>query len=122
LADFVEEIRPALADLPIGPGTIPLWSTTLAGPYPDTREEILDLEFRHLVEPVRFRPMIERLYHEAGVRIFVQVGIGSLMGFVDDTLKDLDHATVPVLVGKRTALQQMARVVTALWVDGLTVR
>mgnify|MGYP003466969318 CR=1 FL=1 len=41
---------------------IDVGSTTIAAPYPDTREEILDLHFRHLVEPVRFRPMIERLY------------------------------------------------------------
>ncbi len=40
---------------------------------------------RHLVEPVRFRPMVEAMY-EAGARVFVQPGIGNLTGFVDDIL------------------------------------
>ncbi|HEV7761449.1 MAG TPA: acyltransferase domain-containing protein, partial [Acidimicrobiales bacterium] len=122
---FMEEslgtFRAHLAALPLGPGPVPMWSATDVGPYPAGRAEIADLHLRHLVEPVRFRPLVERLYHEAGARIFVQVGIGSLPSFVDDTLRDVDHACVQVITGKRSAVGQMQRALTALWVEGLDV-
>ncbi len=107
--------------LPIGAPHVPMWSATSVAPYPTTREEIVELHLRHLVEPVRFRPLVERLYHDAGARVFVQVGVGSLTNFVDDTLDD-DHACVPLLVPKRSALAQLYRAATALWVEGSDVR
>src|SRR6185503_12228713 len=106
-------------NLPIGPAEVPMWSATDVAPYPVERAEIVDLHLRHLIEPVRFRPLIERLRHEAGARIFVQVGIGSLPSFIDDTLRDGDHACVQVITGKRSAVAQMQRALTALWVEGL---
>ena len=72
---------------------------------------------------MRFRPLVERLYHEAGARVFVQMGIGSLTGFVDDTLGDRDHAAVAGAgAAKRSALAQVQRALTALWVEGLDLR
>ena len=115
------EFRHYLEGMAITAPAIPLWSATTTSPYPTDRAEIIELHLRHLVEPVRFRPMIERLYHEAGVRIFVQAGIGTLTGFVDDTLGTLDHATVQVVTPKRSALAQAHRALTALWVEGLDV-
>ena len=120
---FVEPLlgafRTHLDSLQFEPPATPLWSATLVGPYPDDPAAVPDLHLRHLVEPVRFRPLVERLYHEAGVRIFVQVGLGSLTGFVDDTLRDLDHASVTLLSSKRTAWAQLQRALTALWVEGV---
>jgi malonyl CoA-acyl carrier protein transacylase len=116
------EFRAHLAALPIGPPTVPMWSATDVGPYPTTRAEIVDLHLRHLIEPVRFRPLVERLYHEAGVRIFVQVGIGSVTSFIDDTLRDLDHASIQLVTAKRSALAQVQRALAALWVEGIDVR
>lgn len=115
------EFRRYLEGMAITAPTIPLWSATTTSPYPTDRAGIIELHLRHLVEPVRFRPMIERLYHEAGVRIFVQAGIGTLTGFVDDTLGSLDHATVQVVTPKRSARAQAFRAVTALWVEGIDV-
>jgi malonyl CoA-acyl carrier protein transacylase len=125
IAPALETVRGQAESLPFGPAKIPMWSATEAGPYPPTRAEIIDLHLRHLVEPVRFRPMVERLHRDGGARIFVQVGLGSLTGFVDDTLGALDgadHASVQVLNAKRTALAQLHRALTALWVEGLDVR
>ncbi|HMG41368.1 MAG TPA: acyltransferase domain-containing protein [Acidimicrobiales bacterium] len=116
------EFRHYLEGMSITAAGTPTWSATTTGPYPTDRAEIIELHLRHLVEPVRFRPMVERLYHEAGVRIFVQVGVGTLTGFVDDTLADLDHATVPAVTAKRSALAQAWRTLTALWVEGVAVR
>jgi len=121
MEDSLGTFRTHLANLPIGPAEVPMWSATDVGPYPAGRAEIVDLHLRHLVEPVRFRPLVERLHREAGARIFVQVGIGSLPSFIDDTLRDDDHACVQVITGKRSALAQMQRALTALWVEGLDV-
>jgi malonyl CoA-acyl carrier protein transacylase len=114
-------IRQMIGGLPLGPPKIPLWSATLAAPYPLVPDEIRELHLRHLVEPVRFRETIERMYHDGGARIFVQLGTGSLAAFVDDTLSGKEHVAIEALVAKRSALAQMHRAVTALWVEGLDV-
>lgn len=123
VAALVEPVRDAVAALPLADGHVPLWSATTVGPYPATKEEIVELHFRHLVEPVRFRQLIERLYHDVGVRVFVQAGVGSLTSFVDDTLGSagLDHLSVQLLTPKRPALAQARRALTALWVEGVEV-
>ena len=76
---------------------------------------------RHLVEPVRFRELTQRL-HETGIRAFVQAGPGSLTGFAEDTLRDLDFLTVAATVPQRDGLAQLRRVAAALWAHGLPVR
>lgn len=113
--------RDYLEGLTITPARTPLWSATSLAPYPDQPADIIDLHLRHLVEPVRFGPLIERLYHDAGARVFVQLGIGTLTSFIDDTLGDFPHACVPVVTAKRPALAQIHRALTALWVEGLDV-
>jgi hypothetical protein len=76
---------------------------------------------RHLVEPVRFRELTLRL-HESGIRAFVQAGPGSLTGFAEDTLRDLDFLTVAATVPQHDGLAQLRRVAAALWAHGLPVR
>lgn len=121
MADTLDVFRDYLQGLAITPARTPLWSATSLAPYPDRPADIIDLHLRHLVEPVRFGPLVERLYHDAGARVFVQLGIGTLTSFVDDTLVDLPHACVPVVTAKRPALAQIHRALTALWVEGLDV-
>ena len=121
MAAGLDEFRAHLERMDLRPAAVPLWSATTVAPYPRAREDIVALHLRHLCEPVRFRPLVERLYHDAGVRVFVQVGVGSLTGFVADTLGDRGHATVPVLAPRRSALAQVQRALTALWVEGVDV-
>ncbi|MEO6628069.1 MAG: 4'-phosphopantetheinyl transferase superfamily protein, partial [Aquihabitans sp.] len=102
------------------PADIPLWSATTVARYPDDPTGITELAGRHLVEPVRFRQLVERLHRE-GVRAFVQVGTGSLMGFVDDTLRDHDVLTVSANTAKQTGVGQLRRVAAALWASGYPV-
>jgi malonyl CoA-acyl carrier protein transacylase len=122
MEESLPEFRAHLERMEVGPATIPLWSATSVAPYPSTAEEIIALHLRHLMEPVRFRPLVDRLYTDAGVRVFVQVGVGSLTSFVADTLGDRDHVSVPFLAPRRTALAQIHRALTALWVEGVDVR
>jgi malonyl CoA-acyl carrier protein transacylase len=121
VAPLVEFFRPGAEKMPFGPADVPLWSATNVAPYPDHRDDIVDLHLRHLIEPVRFRPLIERLYDEVGVRVFVQVGLGSLTGFVDQTLDGRRHVSIPLLTTKCSALAQSHRALTALWVEGVDV-
>ncbi|MDE0914163.1 MAG: beta-ketoacyl synthase N-terminal-like domain-containing protein [Planctomycetota bacterium] len=98
-----------------------LWSATTTEPYPSSPDEIEDMFLKHLVEPVRFQGLIRNM-HRDGARVFVQVGTGSLTGFVDDTLKGEDFCSIQMNTARRSGPDQLARAATALWVEGATVR
>ncbi|MEK8169086.1 hypothetical protein NKH77_02330 [Streptomyces sp. M19] len=76
-----------------------------------------ELFVRHLLEPVRFRLLIEAMY-AAGFRAFVQLGAGQLGSLIGDTLRGRDHLVVPAHSAHRSGLPQLLRVATALWADG----
>lgn len=119
---FVGGIHDHFGAIDFAVPTVPLWSATTLEPYPDDPEGIVELSRRHLVEQVRFRELTQRLYAE-GVRAFVQVGSGSLTGFLDDTLRDEDVLAVSALPapGARhaaTGVGQLRRVAAALWSAG----
>lgn len=109
--------REAVSRLRLHPPTVPIWSTTLVAPYPADEAEVKTLMVRHLLEPVRFRPLIEAMYAD-GVTVFVQVGAGQLGSLIDDTLRGREHLTVAANSPHRSGLDQLRRVVTALWVEG----
>ena len=117
---YVERIRPLWERMPAQAPRVPIWSATTCDRYPDSVSAVRDLAGEHLVRPVRFRELTERLY-AAGARVFVQAGVGSLVGFVDDTLRDLPHLAISAHVGTRSGLDQLARVAAALWVEGAAV-
>ncbi|MGI5134179.1 beta-ketoacyl synthase N-terminal-like domain-containing protein [Streptomyces sp. CA-106110] len=99
---------------------IPVWSGTTAAPFPEGEDEVRALFIRHLLEPVRFRQLVEGLY-AAGHRAYVQVGPGQLGSLVGDTLNGRDHLVVPANSAHRTGLAQLRRVATALWTAGAAV-
>ncbi len=116
-SDFVGPHRRILSGLPLTTPAVPLWSATTCAPYPLDPEAIRRLAVEHILEPVRFRELTLAL-HAAGARVFVQVGTGSLVGFVDDTLRGLPHLAISANVPARTGLGQLRRVAAALWVEG----
>lgn len=115
-ADQAAHHRDLYAAIPFASARIPLWSATSCEPYPDEPDAIRELAVRHLTEPVRFRELVERLY-DGGVRIFIQVGTGNLVGFVDDTLRGRPHRTIAMNVPQRTGLEQLRRAAAALFVE-----
>ncbi|MDQ4032848.1 MAG: polyketide synthase dehydratase domain-containing protein, partial [Actinomycetota bacterium] len=121
LEPYLRRILATFADLPVRPPDRPIWSTTTAERYPDDPDRIRHLATRHLLEPVRFGPLVRRLY-ETGARVFVQVGTGSLPAFVADTLVGLPHLAVTANTPRRSGLDQLRRVAAALWVEGWTPR
>ena len=69
------------------------------------------------MRPVRFRELILALFAK-GVRVFVQVGSGSLTQFVEDTLRGQPHMAVAANVKERSGVEQLIRVAAALFVEG----
>ncbi|MGI5163990.1 beta-ketoacyl synthase N-terminal-like domain-containing protein [Spirillospora sp. CA-253888] len=114
---YLEPMQRAFGTLPVRAPQVPLWSATTVAPFPAEPAQVRALVVRHLLEPVRFSELVEEL-HAAGVRAFVQVGPGSLTGFVGDRLGDRDHLAMAVNVPKRTGMEQLRRVVAALWAEG----
>ncbi len=119
-ADYLAPHRERFARLALGASKIPLWSATTCRPYPSDPKAIERLALDHLVRPVRFRELILALY-EHGVRAFVQLGFGSLVGFVDDTLRGREHVALSAGAPQRSGLEQLRRVAAALFVEGAPV-
>ena len=106
-----------IEELPLRPPDRPLWSATTAATYPADPAAVRALFAEHLVRPVRFRALIEALWAD-GVRVFVQVGVGSLVGFVDDTLRGRDHVAVRANTSQRSGMAQLRRLAATLFVEG----
>ncbi|MEV8021338.1 beta-ketoacyl synthase N-terminal-like domain-containing protein [Streptomyces sp. NPDC086554] len=121
-APYLDQVRAAFARLPLRPPTVPVWSATTCAVYPGGEHEVRDVVLRHLLEPVRFTELTSRLYAE-GVRAFVQMGPGSLPGFVADTLHGRDHLAVSAGAARGgDGLNQLRRLAAALWTEGLDPR
>ncbi|WP_238427056.1 type I polyketide synthase, partial [Streptomyces adustus] len=120
LAPYLGPIRQAAQRFRLHPASVPVWSGTTAAPFPEREVEVRELFVRHLLEPVRFRQLVESLY-AAGHRTFVQVGPGQLASLVGDTLADRDHLAVAANSPHRTGLAQLRRVASALWTAGAAV-
>ncbi|MHA5053146.1 type I polyketide synthase [Streptomyces sp. SD15] len=117
LEPYLDPIRKAAEAYTLHPATLPLWSATTVAPYPDEPAAIRALFIRHLLEPVRFRPLVDTMY-AAGFRAFVQLGAGQLGSLIGDTLHGRDHLVVPAHSPHRPGLPQLHRVAGALWADG----
>ncbi|MGW7383567.1 beta-ketoacyl synthase N-terminal-like domain-containing protein [Streptomyces sp. NPDC054794] len=120
LAPYLTPIKEAAARFRLHRPTVPVWSGTTAAPFPEGEAAVRELFVRHLLEPVRFRTLVESLY-AAGHRTFVQTGPGRLTSLVDDTLGDRDHLSVAANSPHRSGLAQLRRVATALWTTGARV-
>lgn len=116
-ADYVGLHKGHFARLPMVQPEVPVWSATTCAPFPTDPDEIRALVIRHLVRPVRFRELVDAL-HADGFRAFVQVGSGSLVGFVSDTLKGREHLAITANAPQVTGMDQLRRLAAALWVEG----
>lgn len=120
LEPYLAPIKEAADRFRLHPPTVPVWSGTTAAPFPQDEAAVRGLFVRHLLEPVRFRELVEALYG-AGHRAFVQMGPGQLASLIDDTLGDRDHLVVAANSPHRTGLAQLRRAATALWTAGAPV-
>jgi 3-oxoacyl-(acyl-carrier-protein) synthase/malonyl CoA-acyl carrier protein transacylase/phosphopantetheinyl transferase len=121
LAEYLGTHRKHLAKLALQRPRVPLWSATTCAPYPDEPAQIRKIVIDHLVEPVRFRELVDAMYAD-GVRAFVQLGVGSTGSFVEDTLRGKPQLTIAAASAKHTGLSQLARVQCALFAEGFLDR
>ncbi|WP_328787688.1 polyketide synthase [Streptomyces sp. NBC_00273] len=119
---YLGQVRAAFDRLPLRPGGLPVWSATTCAPFPSAPRDVRDLVVRHLLEPVRFRELVLRLYEDEGVRAFVTLGPGSLPGFVEDTLRDRPHLSVSTSAPRLPGLAALRRTCAALWAEGYAPR
>jgi malonyl CoA-acyl carrier protein transacylase/phosphopantetheinyl transferase len=112
--DFVKTLR-------IHKGKVPVWSATTLEPVPTIKKDYEKLIVNQLTQPVYFRELIEKLYDQEGARVFVQIGLGALTGFVEDSLKEKDFSAVSASLTTRDGADQIRRVLAALFVEGRTV-
>ena len=122
---WVQAAGLALADVlraeTFSPADTTVYSNTLAGPYPDQPNDMVDLLARHLASPVRFVEEIEALY-AAGARIFLEVGPqAQLTGLVGKILADKPHVTVATDVRGRDGCVQWMHSLATLLTAGIDV-
>ncbi|MEU6199156.1 beta-ketoacyl synthase N-terminal-like domain-containing protein [Streptomyces sp. NPDC047061] len=120
LEPYLTPIKAAAEQFRLYRPTVPVWSGTTAAPFPAAEAEVRELFVRHLLEPVRFRQLVEGMY-AAGHRVFVQTGPGQLASLIGDTLGDRDHLAVAANSPHRSGMAQLRRVATALWTAGASV-
>lgn len=118
-AEGLRSIGAALQSWQVHPTSVPVWSATLAAPFPTDEQQVNQIFVRHMMEPVWFRQTVAAMY-DAGFRVFLQVGAGQLASLIGDNLRGRDHLAMPVNVGHRSGLDQLRRVATALWTEGAT--
>jgi acyl transferase domain-containing protein/NAD(P)H-dependent flavin oxidoreductase YrpB (nitropropane dioxygenase family)/NAD(P)-dependent dehydrogenase (short-subunit alcohol dehydrogenase family) len=111
----------ALAQVPLNPATLPVFSNTTASPYSRDPEQMLTLLSEHLVSPVNFLGQIRAMY-DAGARIFIEVGPGSVLtGLVGRILKERPHIAVASDAQGRPGLVQLQNLLAQLTVLGLPI-
>lgn len=122
LAAKAIEIHKSLAqNITIKSGAVPVWSATTLEQVPTDKDAYHELVGSQLTRTVYFRELIEKLYDEQGARVFIQIGLGTLVGFVEDTLKGREHSAITSAVPGRMGTDQLRRVLAALFVEGREV-
>lgn len=83
-----------LEEVSFRPPVLPVYSNSLASPYPAKPKEVRELLAAHLVNPVRFADQIRAMYTE-GARTFIEVGPGRVLTkLVDQTLENQNVNTL----------------------------
>jgi acyl transferase domain-containing protein len=88
MAVIREEMAEFLAGIELHPPQIPVISNTTQKPYPDDPEAIRKILLDHLENPVHWQQNVETLWHDHGVRTFVEVGPkNTLCNLIVDTIE-----------------------------------
>ena len=84
-----DELEAYVASIPFHSPRIPVISNTTMAPYPSDPDAIRRILMAHLESPVHWMQNVRTLWHDYGVRLFVEVGPGdTLSGLITDTLPE----------------------------------
>ena len=82
-----DELEAYVATIPFHSPRIPVISNTTMAPYPSDPDAIRRILMAHLESPVHWMQNVQTLWHDYGVRLFLEVGPGdTLSGLITDTL------------------------------------
>lgn len=122
ITDKMHYLDEAMEHITLNKNEIPIWSATSLEEYPTDFDEFKKLTLKHLTSTVRFRELIDKLYEQEKARVFIQVGqSGSLVGFVDDTLRDKNYSAIATGSTTKTGFEQLRRVLALLFIEGRKV-
>ncbi|MCL1879142.1 MAG: 4'-phosphopantetheinyl transferase superfamily protein [Actinomycetia bacterium] len=111
-------------DISIQEGRVPVWSSTSLELLPTEKDEYLKFFIEEQTKTVNFQQLINKLYDEQQVRIFIQIGLGPLEAFVEDTLQGKDFAAMTTIVLARqgkyrhNSLNQLRRIMALMFIEG----
>jgi malonyl CoA-acyl carrier protein transacylase/phosphopantetheinyl transferase (holo-ACP synthase) len=105
----------------VNEGSVPVWSSTTREPVPTDKETYTELAKTQLKRPVYFRGLIEKLYEEQNARVFVQIGLGTLVGFVEDTLGKREFGVIASCTTNQSGVDQLRRVLATIFIEGREV-
>ncbi|MBS0001596.1 MAG: acyltransferase domain-containing protein, partial [Thioalkalivibrio sp.] len=84
-----DELEAFVAAIPFSAPQIPVISNTTRAPYPEDPAAIRRILMSHLESPVHWQDNVETLWHDYGVRLFLEVGPGeALSNLIEDTFAE----------------------------------
>jgi acyl transferase domain-containing protein/NAD(P)H-dependent flavin oxidoreductase YrpB (nitropropane dioxygenase family)/NAD(P)-dependent dehydrogenase (short-subunit alcohol dehydrogenase family)/acyl carrier protein len=117
-----DRLASLLSDQRFDEARFPVYSNTLAAPYPHDSRTIAGILGDHLIRPVRFAEQIDAMYGE-GARIFVEVGPKRILSsLAEQTLEGRHSLVVPLDAKGRHGITQLHHVLAQLAVNGIDVR
>jgi acyl transferase domain-containing protein len=115
------ELAELLARTAMRAPRIPVFSNSLAAPYPERSEAIVQVLADHIVRPVLFVEQVRALY-DSGARAFVEVGPRSVLAnLVRETLSGRDVLVTAVDAPDRPGVGPLLSALAQLWVAGVAV-
>jgi NAD(P)-dependent dehydrogenase (short-subunit alcohol dehydrogenase family)/acyl carrier protein len=110
-----------LADADLRPPVGEVWANTTAAPYPADLDGLRATLAGQVAEGVRFREQVVAL-HEAGSRIFVEVGPGRVLTqLVGKNLGDRPHVAIATDAAGEPGIPRLLAALAALAVQGVEV-
>ena len=117
---YLDQFARHIKNITLGPPSVPVWSAMTVAPLPPHADQVRTILQRQMAEPVRFTELVGALYGQ-GVRLFIQVGSGSLCGFIDDILHKKEHVALDANAPKYEGLMRLVHVALAMHVEGAKV-
>ncbi|MEZ5374611.1 MAG: polyketide synthase dehydratase domain-containing protein [Microthrixaceae bacterium] len=118
---YLAQVSRHLDHLEVATPYVPLWSATSLTPYPSAPDAVRHWPRRTTWSGNRPLPGPRRDPLRRRGQVFVQLGVGSLPSFVDDTLKGRAHVAVSAASEKRPGLEQLVRLTGSLWAEGADI-
>ena len=117
---YLSQFANKMDTIGLNPPSIPVWSAMTMGRLPVAAQNIRNILKEQLVSKVSFTGLVNTLYGQ-GTRVFIQVGSGSLCGFIDDTLHGKDHVALDANAPKYAGIERLLHVALAMHVEGAKV-